>query len=588
MLGIGTTACGGSGEDQGSGERRGTVSVDFMYSGDLDRMEAFRLLIDEFNETAGAEAGVKIKGIPKTGNLDVVLNQQLPSNSGADVVVLADRTYKKYTRYLDDMTEHIDPEVLDGIYENTRSRYRYNMQDTTSNSDDPLMVMPIYGDVMVLYYNRTAMEKTGVICISVDEQDLDAFNAGTLADLRGKTKADYGIDFQVPAKGFYRSISPFVPRENEINGSSWSRPGTGEKLVFNDRIAMNWDEVEDLGMICTKKWNPDSATQYGYLTEWWFNYGWSVGGNCLEDLSGKGDWTFALAADNPNYIVGEGKTYTGIYTGTLYQAGETLDVKDIVDASPGDTISYETDSATYFRYTVNGQTAAYHDFSAELGNGTLQELPKIREAFSRFCYLAAVGGLDVAPTMEAIGNTDNMSYFTSGNMAMLVEQTYWTASVNKNLDGEWGIAPLPQYKVYTDPEDPECDTVECRGKLSNFSISYCLGINAKSEVKDAAYVFVSWVASEGQRFLAQKGYPSVREADAEVMLENYAMPNPGVVVDCLRTARAGDWWYMPDETWIECWATPLNHQVRQGKMLLDEFLYRYIEQSNEILKTYKQ
>lgn len=585
LMGVSMMACGGSEDGEGG---HGLVTVDFMYSGDLSRIEAFKILVDEFNSTVGPELGVKVKGIPKTASTTDVLAQQLPSNSGSDVFIVRDNYFKKYTRYMEDLTGQIDQETLDGVYPQSLYRCHYNTATTTSNADDPLYGVPAYEDAVILYYNKTAFQENGITCISVDEENLEAFNAGTAKDKNGMTKADYGIDFDLPAKGFYRSETPFVPAADERDGSSWKAPAVGEKLVFNDSIAMNWDEVEDLGLICTKDRNPNSYTQYGYFTEWWFSYGWSVGGDCIEDLSGKGDWTFSLAGENPNYIVGEGKTFTGAYTGTVYQAGETLDVKDIIDAKPEDTISYETDNKTYFRYTVNGSAASYHDFSGEIADGTLTELPRIREAFQRFCSLAGQGGLNVCPTSAVYANSgSSIAYFTSGKMAMLEEQTYHMPTLRKSMTDEWGCAPLPRYKVYTEPQNPDCDTIERQGAEAGFSNLDMICVNGKSQVKEAAAKFVNWVASEGQAVLAKNGHPSLRAVDQELMKENYMADNPEVIIDSLSTGRAGDWWYMPDTTWINVWATPLNYQVREAKMTFDEFLYSYIEETNAALETYK-
>lgn len=583
---LGLAACGESNDGESN---KGMVTVDFLYSGDLTRIEAFKTLVDEFNDTVGPELGVRVKGIPKTASLTDVLAQQLPSNSGPDVFITGDEGFKKYARYLDDLTGHIDQSVLDGVYEQALYRYRYDIQTTTSNADDPLLGLPAYGDAVILYYNKEALENNGIICISVNEEDLDEFNAGTKADNNGKTKADYGITVDVPKKGFYRSLTPFVPAENERDGASWKMPTSDEVLIFNDCIAMNWDEVEDLGLICTKERNPASETQYGFYTEWWFSYGWAVGGDCIEDMSGDGDWTFALAGENPNYIVGEGKTYTGQYTGYEYKENETLDVKDIIQANPEDTISYITDNASYFHYTVNGEEATYRDFSAQIADGTLTELPKIREAFQRFCSLAGIGGLNVCPTPTIFANGgSSLSYFMSGELALLEQQTYHIGTLQNAMPYEWGIAPLPVYKVYTDPTDPNCDTVLVQGADSTFSFGNVICVNDKSQVKEAAYKFVSWVASDGQGVLAENGYQSVRPADVELMLENFDADNPWAIIDCLSTAKAGDWWYMPDTSWIEYWANPLNYEVRNAEMSFEEFLYSYIEQTNEALENYKQ
>lgn len=122
----------------------------------------------------------------------------------------------------------------------------------------------------------------------------------------------------------------------------WISPTDTEIMVFNNRIAMNWDEIEDLAMLFTGAYNPNSKTMnetsddkkvtdygttYGYFTEWWFNYGWSVGGDCLQDLTDQGEWNFSLLDTIPNYIVKEGKTFAG-RTGKVYAAGETLEFVD--------------------------------------------------------------------------------------------------------------------------------------------------------------------------------------------------------------------------------------------------------------------
>ena len=569
------------------GNKSGNATVTFMYGGNIAQAEMFNVLINEFNKTAGAQQKITVKGVPKSGSLDSILAQQLPSNSGPDVVVLSDEYFKKYTMYLEDLTGKVDAAVLNDFYPQLSSRYYYDMATTTSNADDPLYGVPAYNDTTVLYYNKTALAKVGVICISVPAEDLEAFNGGS-ADLNGKTKADYGITVDVPAKGFYRSEYPFVPAAGETDGNSWAAPVSGEVLIFNDQIPMNWDEIEDLGLICTKDRNSNSKTQYGYYTEWWFNYGWSVGGNCLEDLSGSGEWTFALQSDTPNYIVNEGKTYTGIYTGTTYQAGETLDLKDVINAKTGDDIGYKTDSKTYFSYTVNGADAGARDFSAQISDGTLTELPSTRKAFSRFAYLAGIGGLNVCPYPSAFNGTSSVSYFTSGTLALLVEKISNHATIEKTMADDWGIAPLPEYKIYENPEDPADDSVALKGKSATHSIGYCASISKKSYVKDHAVVFLKWLATDGQKLLAEKGYISSRQSDKAVVQQNLDYKNPGVIMNSIASAQAGAWWYMPDRSWIDTWASPLNNKVRYGKMGLEEFLFGYIEESNDRLEEYKQ
>jgi ABC-type glycerol-3-phosphate transport system substrate-binding protein len=575
--------CGG-----GGGSTAGTKTVKFMFSGDAETIKMYSEVIQKFNETVGAEQGITVQGIPKSQDMEMLIDAQLSGTRGPDVLVVEDYYFKKSTKYFADMTGKIPQEVQDSFYPDTISRYHYNQQTTTSNLSDPLYGVPAYNDATVLYYNKSILEAVGVICISVEEKDLDAFNAGTGTDASGKTKADYGIEEEIPAKGFFRSIAPFVPEEGELDGSSWNEPVSGEVMVFNDRIPMNWDEVEDLGMICTEIYNPKSPSKYGYYTEWWFNYGWSVGGDCLEDMSGNGAWTFALPGDTPNYIVCEGKTYKGLYTGTEYAAGETLDLKDVLLAQPGDTIACTTENKTTFYYTVNGAEAEVRDLSAEVSSGVLAELPSIRDAFSRFCYLAGIGGLNVCPYPSEFLSSSSTVYFTSGELAMLVQQISSSALIEKSMGDAWGMAPLPQYKVYTDPSDPMCDTVQVAGKTASHSRGVAMSINAKSKVMDEAYVFVNWFATEGQKTMAESGYLSARKEDAQIMMEKLPYDNNQVVVSAVESSKPGDWWYMPDRSWIDTWANPLNNKVRYGTLAFDEYLYSYVDESNMRLEEYKQ
>ncbi len=584
------TACGGGGSsDSGGDGGKGNVTVNFMYGGDISMAGVYSFLIEEFNKTVGKEQGITVKPVPKSGSLDAVAGQQLPGRRPPDVISLSDEYFKKHTRYLEPLDDVISGDVYNDLYKDMRRRYRYSIEDTTSNDDDPLYGVPVYNDTTVLFYNKTAMEKAHIIVISVPEEDLASFNAGG-KDKNGKTKADYGITVNVPAKGFYRSGTPYVSNPNDRAGSSWRAPAAGETLIFNDRIAMNWDETEDLGMILTKSRNSASPTTYGYYTEWWFNYGWSVGGDCEEDVSGNGDWVYSLPMKNPNYIVQDGKTYKGVYTGTTYSAGETLDVKDVLAASPGDKISTKTDGKTYYYYTVNGNEATYRDFSAELSNGTLKQLPSIYDAFSRFCFLAGVGGLNVCPYPSAFSGRTSTAYFTSGVLAMLVERVHQIDSIESTMaDGnEYSIAPLPRYKEYNNPSSPNDDSVKVKGREAAHSIGYGASVAKNSRVKEQALVFLKWLATDGQKALAENGYVSSRQSDKDTCVANLKFRNPDVVMDSISVCNPGDWWYMPDRSWIDYWANPLNSNVRYGKMTFEDYIYAYVEGSNSRLAAYKK
>ncbi len=574
----------------------GRARLDFQFTGESTVQAVFWDCIDKYNDTQGKEDQIKVRGInvPLKDNKSK-LNSVMSSSSGPDVAVAWDRHFKLYVNNYLDITDSISQSVLDDLYPSQEIRYHYNAEKTTSNASDPRYGLPVYNDSTVLYYNQTAMNQAGIKCISVEESELEAFNNGA-QDRNGKTKSDYGIpaNFTVPNKGFYRE-NPYVPYEGEVNGSAWRAPSAGELMIFNDRIACNWDEIEDVGMVSMATKNSAAKATYGYYTEWWFNYGWSVGGDCLEDLSnGNGDWVYSHADKTPNYIVKEGKTYTGAYTGTVYQAGETLDFKDILNAQKTDTVSYTTNGNTTFYYTVNGQEAELRSAvaeEAEKEDGALQELPSIYDAFSRFCFLSAEGGLGVCPSPAVFNNTPSSSYFSQGKVALLVETYANVDSFNKRCTFDWGIARMPQYKTYTDPQDPACDEVETKGKVASHSEGYSVVIRKNTARKDEAIKFVEWLVTEGQKIFAEKGFASVCKSDAQLagekMNEVFGIKNTDAVIDSLSEAQAGDWWYLKDDAWIDTWSIPLNTLVRYGTMSFNEYIYKYIDMTNTKLQNYK-
>ena len=458
----------------------------------------------------------------------------------------------------------------------------------------PLYGLPLVNDPTVLYYNKTALEAAGVICISVEAKDLAAFNAGTVTDYNGKTKADYGISgIDVPAKGFYRSQGNYVLDKNnpDYSGSSWYVPNSSTVLIFNDRIACSWDEIEDLGMLLTYGRNSSSITEYGYYTEWWFNYGWSVGGDCLQDMNGKGDYTYSLPSKMPNYIVTDGNTYNGIYTGKVYAAGETIELADVINASVNDTISYKTENDTTFYYTVNGNEAEVRaDIAEKKNSGVLNELPCTQNAFRRFCMLAGKGGLNICPYPSAFQGTTSTQFFSSNKLAMLVEYYSSYRVIKDTSQFDWGIAPLPIYKEYTS-NDPANDQVAVMGQEANHSLGYYVAIRKGTPIPEQAIKFVEWLMTKGQTFAANSGYVSAQKADKDVSIEKLAEKTGKAgaitIVESSAVSRAGDWWYMPDRWWIDNWANPLNNYLRYGTLSFAEYIYGYTEVSNKALKAYK-
>lgn len=583
----------------------GNSNVKFWVYGDESELEIYTIMTEEFNETYGKENGIKVDISTKPpGNYESLIQTVSTSKSGPDVFLCVEDNFKKWVNmgFLTDMTQYLDAvndiDVSD-VYATTVDRLRYDRENNTSNSDDPLYGLPLDTKPSALYYNESMFEKAGIIVISVDEENLDAWNDGKVADNRGKTRADYEAEHPelkgvtVPNKGYYRSIYPYTV------DVGWTYPDENEVLVFNNCIAMNWDEIEDLAMLFTPSYNTSAAaefgTDFGYFTEWWFNYGWSVGGDCLTDLSGNGDWNFSLLDYTPNFMV-TGESYTGAYTGKTYTKGETLEHLDKFDIPAGELMTPDNEGG----YTYNGQKIGIRQSVTEAAeNGTLTALPSTREAFTRYLKLGAEktadiegeGGLAISPNPLTFSTRTRMNYFYSGKMAILVDYSSYMATVSEQAEErgfKWDIAPLAVYKEYVDPLDPDCDETVVVGKTAGQSNSKAMVSRENSQNKESAAKFIKWMASKaGQTIRAENGhFPNQKELISRVVFPGYAPANVKAFSEALEFQGAGDWWYMADYEWINVWAVPLNSEVRNGKMTYDAWRADAVNDTNERLKLY--
>lgn len=583
----------------------GNSNVKFWVYGDESELEVYTIMTEEFNETYGKENGIKVDISTKPpGNYESLIQTVSTSKSGPDVFLCVEDNFKKWVNmgFLTDMTQYLDAvndiDVSD-VYATTVDRLRYDRENNTSNSDDPLYGLPLDTKPSALYYNESMFEKAGIIVISVDEENLDAWNDGKVADNRGKTRADYEAEHPelkgvtVPNKGYYRSIYPYTV------DVGWTYPDENEVLVFNNCIAMNWDEIEDLAMLFTPSYNTSAAaefgTDFGYFTEWWFNYGWSVGGDCLTDLSGNGDWNFSLLDYTPNFMV-TGESYTGAYTGRTYTKGETLEHLDKFDIPAGELMTPDNEGG----YTYNGQKIGIRQSVTEAAeNGTLTALPSTREAFTRYLKLGAEktadiegeGGLAISPNPLTFSTRTRMNYFYSGKMAMLVDYSSYMATVSEQAEErgfKWDIAPLAVYKEYVAPLDPDCDETVVVGKTAGQSNSKAMVSRENSQNKESAAKFIKWMASKaGQTIRAENGhFPNQKELISRVVFPGYAPANVKAFSEALEFQGAGDWWYMADYEWINVWAVPLNSEVRNGKMTYDAWRADAVNDTNERLKLY--
>lgn len=603
------------------------VSVSTFYGCDSSSSETLRFwiygqdmyidmyteLTEEFNATYGKEHGIEVKATLKpNGSYGQLIETTAASKSGPDVFLVEDANIKTWIigDYFCPIGEELDAVTdisLGDLSETTISRLRYDVNTNTSSTDDALYGLPVDAQPTALYYNTEMFKKAGIIVISVDEENLEAWNKNEIADSTGKYKRDYGITINVPAKGFYRENPYYVGQDS----SGWMIPANDELLIFNNRIAMNWDEYDDISMIFSASYNPSSknknlspyGSQYGNYTEWWYMYLWSIGADCLTDLSsGNGEWNFSLLDPNNNYIV-IGESYTG-KSGTIYKKGETLSFLDKMDCSVDEIL--ESDGKGGYKH-ANGTTAgiASDVKAAASGNdAVLAELPSACEAFKRYVKLTTKQsgsvdgerGLEISPHPNTFSNRTPQNYFWSGNIAMLTCTSAYTAifaeQAEKRADFDFDMAPLPVYKQYEDPGDPDNDEVVVAGKTQiGHSNAYSMVVRTGSNKKDKAAAFIKWMAGvPGQTYRAKLGFfPSQPSLISEFKTsDELSSKNMSVFVDAVAYQTPGDWWYMSDYSWIDVWATPLNDKVRNGIMDFNVWVNSIVDKTNNKLKDYKK
>ncbi len=602
-------------------------------------------------------------------------------------------------------TSEYREEKLGNMWSSIYPRFRYNSNGNTSYEDDTLWGVPVDTSPTAIYYNRQAMENCGVIVISVDDdvvtQDnfaqfqgeyegltndmigehlMDLWNENKIADKFGQWhdtcgnrggvdsngnpdgggyEADVLVtrEITVPAKGYYRadSYNNYV----KADGYAWVNPNAGGVTsvvkVFNASIAMNWDEIEDLAQLLTLTKNRnnhnrrttrgDVATTYGYYTEWWFNYGWSGGGDCLQDLTGEGTWTYGLTDWSTNYkVTAAGDEYVGKNTGTVYHEGDTIefiDKLDVVAYGPeydetgamvvddeGNIVFNDGDlllpnqqgGFEVYNETTQGTTplgsnpdqlytydSAIRDEIKDNATDDMAdteamflELPSTKDAVNRYLQCIQLGVMPLPSSFG--GNSSTIAEFGNGNIAMVVELGYQIGLVRAltgSYEIEWGVAPLPQYKEYVSPSSDDI-TVKVQGVEGGHSEATALSIAKASKNKQNAWYVIDWLTSDymtvngeqepaGQYYKAVAGYipnqPTIANSSTFIKEDEKTL-NLDIFFDVLEFEEAGDWWYLPDNAWINIWASPLNEQVRNNQMTPEQWFNNYCLQCTQELIDY--
>lgn len=577
MIAAGVSACnktgGGDVDLDSAGNIRpgpgGETTITFWGYGDENELDVFQTLVKQFNEINKGVIKVKYETQGSDGYGEKAKLALRQSKASVDILYVGDSDFKSYAGlgYLEPLDNYLktSSEVkIEEMWETSVNRFKYDVKTTTQDGPDAhYWGIPKDIGPTVIYYNETYFEDSGVTTISVAAEDLAAFNGGA-KDSRGKTKAEYGIEGEVKEKGYF-----------ELGG----------KKYFNNQVPMSWDECVTLSQLVQKevrsKYSKNNV--YGYFTEWWFNYGWSVGGDCIEYVKtddaayNGGYWDFTLMDSTKNYIVADNVTDGFTVNGNKYNAGEIIDWADkLVD----------TKAAAGSR-TIRPEVLEAKE------NGILNELPSQRDAFVEFVRIGQkttdkveddLYGYGICPAPTSLGgDAGKTAAFAKGELAMLVDGRWNVVGFREQMDGKykWDVAPLPQYKTYD-----QNGNIAVHGVQAGHSGSVALCINAKSTKKNAAWKFAEYIGGKtGQAAQAKSGFaiPSQKDlANSEVFLQSDSNPKNSIVfVRAAEYETPGDWWYLRDKKWIDDWAGVLNGDVRNGKKTLSQF-----ETDSKYIKTW--
>ena len=586
-----TTVLAGCGGGDGAGNRE---RITFWGITDQYTSSSYNDLVDAYNNGQGLIDGVFVKYSPKTDSSANHMSYCASSRGTVDIIGVSDRYvfnniaqgfYTNLQDYIDDpstFTQNEDGETYfseDNYAAGNIDRFRFNTETREAGEGEDLYALPLVANASVIYYNEDYFTRNNINIISVTEEELEAYNTANGTSYAPRGYAEYTVE-AAPQEGLKTS-------EN-LEGDEVVK-------VFNNLIPMSFLEVNTLSKYFSTEYNKQSPSEYGILNEWWFSHGWAVGGDCVKWDEDMGQYKFTLGDKQPNYLVTEAVTVNE----TAYEAGDILSYADrnwVLENSSSPVTS------------------------------SLYELPSQYEQFREFCAWSQittknvdeeVAGYDISPSPATLNNSSKVNYFTSGEVAMLVDGTTELDPIYNALVGKtaWDVAPLYTYREFKG-EDPAADGtlkvigrtydgVEFKGevrevngtpivgKLSGSSQNFGWAIPANSSHKDAAWKFLQYLSSaEGQSYFVANdtGAPSVSSlinSPEYYDKENKKCENYRAISIMAECCTIGDWSYFEDGEWISDWSLELNTDVRNGDTTLNIFFDHQQRNTDTLLAGYK-
>jgi len=543
-------------------------------------------LVKTYNEGQGVTDNVYVQMVTGSGDAVQGLDNALMASYPYDVVQISDRQIKTLVstgrKFFVELDSYLTEEAKTGMsYDQIPAALlnRFRMNQTVENNKylagegTATLGLPMTNVPHVMWYSKAAMTTAGINVISVSEEEL-------------KTSTEYA---KVEPHGYaeYKE-APF-----EGAKSSKNEAGNFVYKVFNNKIAMNWEETRCLSRAFMKQYD----FECGYLSEWWYNYGWSVGGDCIGWDETSGAYKFTIGDDQDNYLALADITVND----RAYKAGDVLIYED--------------------KAKVNSDAALKESLK-----DSLHVLPSMREATLEFNRLAIPTDKQADDGLFGYGvsakNLDNRNgKFTSGKCPLYNEGYNNAYTFTAAMTGGVDIAPLTQWReykggstyqkddapgfaneylkvigetydgdVYTGELDEKNGTPFV-GRVTSDSTASALFIprNTRNKQYDAAAKFVLWAAGpDAQKILAKSGVLTPNQSDVGMgecaSYETNVVENSWAAAYSSRGGDIGDFAYFLGNTWITPWSYTFNHEVREGEMTLSDFLKAKQSDADQALK----
>ena len=568
----GLVGCGGGGAEAPA-EAEGRTVVYYAASYVTAQVQnAYKEMVETYNNGQGITDGIYVQMRENSGAISG-LDSALRSNYQYDVLELHDDEYKTLAMQGGNYFVKLDDYLTDSVKTSMQWDQlpaplvnRFRMNTTASEGGKflagegaSLLAIPNGSDPQVLYYNKSILENCGINVISVPETELEAYNAANSATLQPHGYAEYKDAPYADAKSSKNEAGEFVYK------------------VFNECIGMNWEEQRCLARAFQKQY----GYEYGFMSEWWFYMGFSVGGDCVGWDDAAGQYKLTLTDKQPGYLALTDVTVNG------------------VSYAKGNVLNYE--SKLFLNNNADQLSAL---------EGKVYALPSQYDAILEFTRLGVpadkqadtgINGYGIAPNTTQ----NRTARFTSGTDCPFLIEYFSQAQSFKGILGDaMGMAVPAQYREYVggstyekggkeylkvigESYDGQVYTGELHmengtpivGEVATASeaAGFFLPANTKNKNYDAAMKFVAWAAGpEGQAILA-KGNKMVPNQTAYGMGE-YADSADRLVSGMwagayvAQEADIGDYTYFTSLTWITEWSMTFNKDVREGSLTIADFI----------------